>query len=187
MNKHFVSFALATALVPTAAFAQSAPPPMPPPDAMGAPTAQQRADMEQMRTQMMQLHERARAQMLGALSPQHRTYIQNLIGQLATAAAPNPQAAAQQIDTTLSPGEKQSILNIHSSLRTSSQSLMEAQRARFEATLTPQQRAQMQARHPQRAGSQGSRPTPDAGTILLRTLGASGGWGMGPGMHDGMH
>jgi hypothetical protein len=73
--------------------------------------------MRQMRQQMAQIHTQARTQMLGALTPAHRSLLANVAGQLAIAPAPNFRAAAQQLDTALSATEKQSILAADTSAR----------------------------------------------------------------------
>lgn len=139
--------------------------------------------MEQMHQQFAQMHQQARAQMLAALTPQHRAFVGNVVSQLAVAVTPNRQAAAAQIDAALTPSEKQSILNIHTTLKNNARGMMTAQRARFEAPMSPDQRAAMQSRHAGERGGWESRErvAQDPGEILLRTL-----FG-GEGAHMGMH
>jgi hypothetical protein len=171
----------ALALVATVslpAFAQEAP------DATSArPSTQQMEAMQKLHEQMRQLHDQARLQMLGSLSPAHRAAVANIIGQLAIAPNPNRRAAAAQIDALLSNGEKQSVLTAEAGERTNTRSLMESARAQMEASATPDERAKMQARDQQRASRMAAmqnRPqrTPDAGMTLLRIAGGGPG---GPG------
>jgi len=168
---------LAFLLSPVAGFAQDAPPPGPPPAAdlaaptgePGAPGPQRFAEMRQNRAQIEALHTQARAQMLGALTPAHRTALANIVGQLAIAANPDPRVAAAQLDALLTTGEKQSILNVHTQLRAQMRTMMEAARARMEASLTPEQKADMASRQAEwkdRPHSE-ARPAPDAGRELL--------------------
>jgi hypothetical protein len=165
---------LAFLLSPVAGFAQDAPPPGPPPaaDAVappGGPGPQRFADMRENRAQMEQLHTQARAQMLGALSPAHRTLLANIVGQLAISANPDPRVAAQQLDAVLTTGEKQSILTVHTQLRAQMRTMMEAARARMEASLTPEEKTEMAAREANRQDRPRSemRATPDPGRELL--------------------
>jgi len=128
------SLLLAALLVlPAAALAQT-PPPAPPatgPTAPMAPGEHMRhhmtwspADMAAMQAQMAKLqaamakaeaaHKATRAKILAALTPAHKAYLANLIGQLAVAANPDPKAATAKLDATLSASEKSKILAIHS-------------------------------------------------------------------------
>jgi len=180
---------LAFLLTPVAGFAQDAPPPDPPPAAdaaapAGGPNPQRFAEMRQNRAQMEQLHTQARAQMLGALSPAHRTLLANIVGQLAISANPDPRVAAQQLDAVLTAGEKQSILSIHTQLRAQMRTMMEAARARAEASLTPEEKSDMAAREAkwQNRPHPDMRATPDAGRELLEmTIHAGPPEGMRPG------
>jgi hypothetical protein len=176
----------ALALVATVslpAFAQEAP------DATSArPSTQQMEAMQKLHEQMRQIHDQARLQMLGSLSPAHRAAIANIIGQLAIAPNPNRRAAAAQIDALLSNGEKQSVLTAEAGERTNSRSLMESAHAQIEASATPEERAKMQARDQERASRMAAmqnRPqrTPDAGMTLLRMAGGGPG---GPGERGDM-
>jgi hypothetical protein len=183
--KHSLVLSLAFALTPVGALAQGAPPP--PPDA-GAPTAGQRAAMQQLHAQMEQNRLQTRSRMLAALSPAHRTAIANIVGQLVLSPNPDPRAAAQALDAALSPAEKQSVLVIHQTDRANMEALMQQHQAQFESSMTPEQRAEMQQREAKMQAFKQSHPRPeanDAGLIVLHTLGTFGGHEMhGPGMHD---
>jgi len=182
---------LAFLLAPVAGFAQDAPPPGPPPAAEaaspagpGGPNPARFAEMRQDRAQIEALHTQARAQMLGALTPAHRTALANIAGHLAISANPDPRLAAQQLDALLTTGEKQSILNVHTQLRAQMRTMMEAARARMEASLTPEQKADMASRQAQWKDKPHSemRMTPDAGRELLEmTIHAGPPEGMHPG------
>ena len=182
-----VLYGLLLALVPTLAWAQVAPAT---PASDGAATSANRSQifalMQQAHQQLRQLHQQTRMQMLAALTPAHRTLVANVVGQLAIAPNPNPQAAAQQLDAVLSGGEKQSIVNLDAALKTNARNVMEAQRARIEATLTTEQRTQMSQRVSRmHAGETTHSATFDPGAILLRTV--SGGWHGMSGEHWGPH
>ena len=73
---------------------------------------------------MLQLHQQARAQILAALTPAHRTLLANVVGGLAVAANPNPDEAAARLDAALSPGEKDAILRIHADMRSKLEGMM---------------------------------------------------------------
>jgi hypothetical protein len=176
---------LALVLAPAVATAQVEPPAGP----AGAPaiTLQQRAAMQLMHSQLQAAHVQTRARVLAALTPAHRTAVANVFGQLALSPNPNPRAAAQALDAMLAPAEKLSIINIAAAERANMKTLMEQQRAAFESTMTADERARMTQREAQRQAFMASHPraarVPDAGAIVLRTLG--GGFGGGPGgMHD---
>jgi hypothetical protein len=85
--------------------------------AQTAPSADRYSAMRQMRQQMTQIRTQARTQMLGTLTPAHRTLLANVAGQLAVTTTPNFRAAAQRLDTALSPTEKQAILAADTSAR----------------------------------------------------------------------
>jgi Spy/CpxP family protein refolding chaperone len=181
-----LTFALA--LTPGLAFAQTNP--APPPDGpagMGRPRPDF-AQMQQLRKQMMQIHQQARQQALGELSPAHRELLANVVGQLAVSPNPDREAAARTLDAALSPSEAGAILATEKSARDQSRSLMETARQQFEANLTPDQKAAMAARDANRPKWQGQGPgarhehrTPDAGRTLLE-LALGHGEGRGPGM-----
>jgi hypothetical protein len=168
---HIAALGFAALLVPAAALAQNAPPA--PPSA--AEMQSHMAQFEQLHQKMEQMHTQARTQMLESLSAAHKAAIANIIGQLAIAPNPNPEAAARQIDGLLSPGERQSVLRIHDTLRSESRSLMESVRSQM-----PHPSMQGGPSHP--FGDKGpngqNRPPIDAGHILLMLA--------NPGMHNMM-
>jgi hypothetical protein len=119
---------LAFLLPSAAALADDATPPPPPPGA-SAPAAaghrgfsDMRRDMRQNRAQFEKIMLQARSQMLGALTSQHRALLANLVGQLAIAPKPDPEAAAKRLDAALSPSESKAVLaaaeNAHTQMRT---------------------------------------------------------------------
>jgi hypothetical protein len=191
MKRLVAILSLGLLLSPSLAFAQESP--AQPAPARSTPNAQMRTLMEQARTQMVQIHAQARNQMLGSLSPAHRTAVANVVGQLAIAQNPNPALAARQIDAVLTQAEGQSILRTHAAAKAQMLTLRTQMRAQFESSLTPDQRAQMEAHRAQLAqqhpGGMNARPSStDPGTILLRALSPAGaGHWMhgGPGGHGG--
>jgi Spy/CpxP family protein refolding chaperone len=208
MNRLLGAAVLGVALLPAAAFAQASPAPDQGPGPGGRPQlsdaqrSQLRSAMEQSRAQMEKLHEQYRAQMLGSLSPVHRTALANIVGSLAIAPSPDYQGAARQIDALLSANERQSVLNAETAFRTQSKALRDQQRQAFLSVLTPDERTQMESRRAQfenghqrpdgmRGPNGANRRTPDAGELLLRAsqphammgfggMGHRGGFG-GPG------
>ena len=106
--------ALAATAVPS--FAQTARP---------TPNPAMRAQFQQMRTQMRQIHTTERSQILGALTPAHRSLLASIAGQIATLVlTPDFKGAASRLDPALSSGEKQAILNAAQNARTKQRSLM---------------------------------------------------------------
>jgi hypothetical protein len=147
--------------------------------------AWQQAMMQSMQ-QVMQLHQQARARILGTLTPAHRTLLGQVAGNLATSVNPDYRAAAQQLNAALSPGESQQILSIHSSLEQQSRTIFESMHQKFLSMLTPQQRSQIAAHengeskemHEMHAGMPGmegmERHQLTAGDVLLHLM-VSGG------------
>lgn len=117
MKRLLLSLALAAAVFPVAASAQEQTPPGPPTQAQ---QQQMRADFQQMR----KLHEQYRAQLLGALTPEHRRLLAQIAGNLAISANPDYRAAAQQLDAALSPGEKNAIVTAERNMRSQMKSMM---------------------------------------------------------------
>ena len=113
-TSYVAALALAT-FVPAGAFAQPAPPPPPP---MAAPPA---ANWQQ----MMALHQQERAKILEALTPEHRSLLANLVGQLAISPNPDVDDAAAKLNAALSPGERDAIMKIHQDTRTAMQASMQ--------------------------------------------------------------
>jgi len=115
-NIAFLSFALL--LAPAVASAQTA---------ATVPDHGPSAGMIRMHEQMMQARQQVRAQMLGALTPAHRTLLASVVGGLAVSPSPNVEAAAKQLDAALSPQESRAILDVeasfHAQMRAAMQSL----------------------------------------------------------------
>ena len=158
--KHIAILAAVLAVTPALASAQQAPPlPARPGSSAAQGMPPDMAAMRQMHAQMEQLHQQARSQILGALTPQHRTMVANIMGQLAVASTPNLSAAAAQIDAALSSGEKQAVLSVHTNMVNSMRGMMSAQRPGGDAAV--QKRA-------------GTGRMADPGMIVLRMLGHGG-------------
>ena len=176
MKKLTALLALGFLLSPALALAQDAQP-AGPPDRPQLSDAQRQAlesQMQQFHAQMEQLHTQARTQILAALTPAHRTFVANVIGQLATSPNPDRAAAARQIDAALSRGEGQSVVRIAQGFATQVRALHESMRKAFESQLTPEQKAQMDAHHAQMAGKMEqhmARKLSDPGEILLHMSG----------------
>jgi len=188
MKRTMIVLWLALAAGPAPVFAQQAAPPDGPPPAFAKPSAQTIAVMQQSRAQMQQLRQHVRSRMLASLTPAHRTVFANLVGQLALSVAPDPRAAATQLDAILAPAEKQSVVNLAAAERTNMQAIMQQTRAAVEATLSADQRARMAQRDAKMEAFRSSHPraahAPDPGMILLRTLASFGpehGFGGPPG------
>ena len=184
MNRSLL-FSLALAMMPTMSLAQAAPP-LPMAADRVAPTAAQLAAMQQFHAQLQQVRQQNRARLLAALTPQHRSAVAAVVGQLALSPSPDIAGAARQVDAILSGGERQSILSIEDAHRTQMQALMQQHRASFDATLSAQDRARMVQHEAQMQASRPNEPQQDAGQIILRTLGNFGsfdGHMHGPGMH----
>lgn len=147
-----VFFALAASLALTAApaLAQLAPAPQPPGPVM-------RAQFKRMHAHMEQIHRAERSRILAALTPAHKALFAQIVGQLAVAAAPNPKAAAAQLDAALSSAEKQAIVNSAKSAHRQMHAQMEAMHKAFMAGHAPGHRlVRVRTAH-----------TPDPGRILL--------------------
>jgi hypothetical protein len=129
MNARFLLSALVLAAMPLAGFAQQPPPP----PAFGGPpiTAQQRQALQSFMEQAQKLHEQARAQMLAALTPEHKQLLATIAGQLAVSPNPDPSAAAEKLDAALSPQEKQGILKADDALHEQLKNLHQQMAARL--------------------------------------------------------
>jgi Spy/CpxP family protein refolding chaperone len=103
--------------------------------------------MTQTHQQMEQLHAQARAKVLAALTPAHRALLAQIVGSLAIAPNPDPDAAAKQLNAALSPGEAQAVVSTHTAAMQQMHAIMTAAHQRFQAILTPQQRAQIPSEH----------------------------------------
>lgn len=126
--------------------------------------------MRQMHRQMEQIETQTRTQILGALTPAHRTLLAGIAGHLAVTTTPNFRAAAQQLEAALSPTEKQAILAANTNERTQMRSMMETMRAQMPP---PPAGASPMPGHPAFGGPGGERGREhrhrDAGTVLLST------------------
>lgn len=144
--------------------------------AYGQASAQEYGPPPQMRTQMEQVRNNAKAAALNALSPDHRNRVQAIVDQVNSGSL-DRQAAAQQIDAILTPSESQAVLAQGTKMR-------DAMRAMFQQQMQnggqpPMQNGQppMQNGQPPQGGGpggwhrDGSRPgqmrTPDAGRMLI--------------------
>ena len=139
MKHLWLALALALLAFPVAASAGDPPaaaaPPMGAAPGRPAMTPAQRQAMfktfTEFRTKEMALHTQLRSQILGALSPAHRSAVAQAIGDLAVSASPDPAAAAKRIDAALSPNERQAILSAHQSFAQQNRALMEQMRAQM--------------------------------------------------------
>ncbi|HLI97325.1 MAG TPA: hypothetical protein VKT72_14750 [Candidatus Baltobacteraceae bacterium] len=123
MKTAFFAAVAALTLTAVPAVAQVAPPPP------GMPNAAMRQRFDQMRQRMEHVHQTARAAMLNALTPAHKALLAQIAGQLATATAPDFDAAAARLNAALSSGEKQAIMNAAQTVHTQMQSEMESMRS----------------------------------------------------------
>jgi hypothetical protein len=155
--KHVLLPALAAVLVATAA----------PALAQTHPTASpaMRQQFERMHTQMEQIRQTERSQMLGALTPAHRALLSSVAGQLTTSTNPDYRAAAARLDAALSPAEKQAVLAAAKSWRQKMMTLMKSM---------PKPSGAAALHHPETNRMRHHR-TPDAGMLLLRLSAPGGG------------
>lgn len=184
MKNLWLALALALLAVPASAMAQDAPSaaavPAPPPHPQLTPAQRQAMfkTMSDFHDKEMQLHKQLRSQMLGALSPEHRTAVANVIGQLAISASPDPGAAAKQIDALLTPAEKQAITTAHTQFSDQSRTLMQQMMSQMKSEMpSPPPGAPP---HGTMMGQnwQKHNEVVDPGTILLTTLNGGGRMGM---------
>lgn len=185
MKNICLALALALIAIPVGALADgstsTAVPQAGPP---GMTPAQRAATFKTMQTfgaKEKQLHQAMRAQILGDLSPEHRTAVANAIGQLAIADTPDPVAAAKQIDGLLTPGERHSILATQTSFATQRRALGQQMWAALKSEMPAHPQGPghgpMGAAPAQREG--GTATMADAGTALLMVLTHPHGEGMG--------
>ncbi|MHB8147036.1 MAG: hypothetical protein ACYDGM_07255 [Vulcanimicrobiaceae bacterium] len=186
MNTKAIVLGLALTLVaPLSALADSTTTPPSHPQL----TQSQRQAMHQafasFREKSMALHQQTRTQILGALTPAHRTLLASLVAQLAVANDPNRKQAAEQLDSQLSASEKSAILDAQKNLHTQVIALHEQMRAKMKSEMpswsaTGHSGPMMghqgpmgdagsmgMMHHPDKDGSM--HHTPDAGMILLMT------------------
>lgn len=172
MKNVFVALSLALTLIPVSAMAQTTP------SGVRSITPAQRQAMyqqfQQFHQREEQLHQQFRAQILGTLSADQRNSAANVIGQLAIASSPDPNAAAAQLDSMLSQGQKQQILNAGNTFHTQSKALREQM---FRQMRNSMPGGAPMSGHPEMEGMQKmhSQMQPDAGMILLHVLNGFGG------------
>ncbi len=65
----------------------------------------------QMQSQMQQIRNAERSQIIEALTPAHKALLANIVATLATSVTPDVGGAVRRLDGALSAGEKQAILN----------------------------------------------------------------------------
>jgi hypothetical protein len=149
-------------------------------NAQSTPNPQMRQQFQQMRTQIREIHQSERAQILGALTPAHRSLLASIAGRLATSVNPDFDGAVRQIDSALSETEKQTIVNASQNARTKMRSFMSSMQQQF-----PMGPERMGPRRfgEERENAQRANRTPDAGRILLRTAMEPGPGMMGRPMH----
>ena len=126
-----------------------------------------------------QMHQQLRSQILGSLSPDHRTAVANVIGQMVISASPDPDAAAKQIDAVLSPAERQSILAAHGTFVTQTQTLMQQMHAQLQKELPAGASGHMHGGMGMSSHSSMDGAATDAGTVLMLVLAHHGPMGMG--------
>lgn len=182
MKKLWLALAFALVALPVAASADdsSAPPAPPAPPAAGAAgvpgrpamTPAQRQAMfkafNDFRTKETVLHKQLRTQIIGALSPAHRSAVAQAIGEMAVSASPDEDATAKRIDAILSSSERQAILSANTSFYDQSRALMQQMRSQV-ASVMPSPPAG--APHRFVAAVKGvNRMTTDPGTLVLSVL-----------------
>ena len=186
MNTKAIVLGLAlTLLAPLSALADGTSTPPTPPQLTQTQRQALHQAFESFRKKTMALHEQTRTQILGALTPAHRTLLASLVSQLAVANDPNPKAAVEQLDGQLSAGEKNAIIEAHRSFHTQVVALHEQMRTQLKGELPsmsamhdggmmggPMGHPRMMG-HPGMMGDHdkagGMHHAPDAGMILLRT------------------
>lgn len=176
MKRLLLTLALtAAASLPIAASAQQGPPGPPNP-----PTTAQRTQMRANMEQMRKMHEQFRAQILGALTPEHRQLLASIAGNLAIAPQPDYRAAVRQLDDALSPAEKSAILADEKQMREQMRAQMKAMMASMPKRPWPHPSGAMQR------SWKGSH-TPHEMTAGAILLGAASGRGMMFGGWHGAH
>jgi hypothetical protein len=182
--KHLcLALALALIALPVTALADDNPPA--PASQPGLTPAQRQAmfkTMQTFRDKERQMHQQMRAQILGALSPEHRTAVAGVIGEMVISDNPDPVAAAKQIDSVLSLGEQRAILTAHTSFVTQSQALMQQMHAQLQSQLPagtqPHPHWATEMHHPPSAIAN------DAGSVLMMVLAHRAPLGMEMGDHQ---
>lgn len=129
-----------------------------------------RQQMRQMRSQMMQMHQQFRTQVLAALTPAHKALLASIAGNLATATTPDYRAAAAQLDAVLSPTEKQNIMSAAQTMRTSMRANMQSMMQRMPMNGMPMNNMPMNGGHMMR-----THRSMTAGAIVLMAVMPGGG------------
>ena len=158
--KRLALIGLAAAAIPGVALAQAAPP--------NAPSPPDRAAMRAMHDKMAAIHRDGRAKMLAALSPEHRTMLATVVGDLATSPSPDVAAAAQRIDAALSPSESKAVLAAADDMRSQMRAAMTSMRGDDSGGPGRFGPGGMMA-------AEGARRAQDAGVVLLHAAAAFGG------------
>lgn len=194
MKNFSLALALTLAVLPVAALAQDATPqPAPPARPVLSPAQRQamQKTIQEIRTKEVDLHRQYRAQVLNALTPEHRAAVAQAIGDMAISETPDAAATAKRIDGILTPDERQKVLAAQSQFVQQSRAAMQQMHDQMQAVM-PQHPAGWT--HPGTSnGHPGMPPEParvagrwqmpsDAGSILLAVLSHGGAMGM---MHFG--
>lgn len=119
MKRTLLALVLALGL-PVAAGAQQGPPPDMGPG--GGMMQHQMSDAD--RAKMMQMHGQARAAVLGALTPAHKTLLASIVSALAISTNPDAKAAAAKLDAQLSAPEKKAIVDAENSMHEQMRAMM---------------------------------------------------------------
>ncbi|MGA8534120.1 MAG: hypothetical protein WB615_08435, partial [Candidatus Tumulicola sp.] len=135
MKNLCLALALALIALPATAFAQVNPTASAPPRLTPEQRQAISKTMQTFREKELQMHQQLRSQILGALSPDHRTAVAGVIGEMVISDNPDPAAAAKRIDAVLSPGEQQKILADHSTFVSQSQVLMQQMHAQLQSQM----------------------------------------------------
>jgi hypothetical protein len=165
MNRWLIALALSAGIaVPVAVIAQQ----------QGQAPPMRQAPSPEMRSQMQKIFADAKTGALAALSADHRTRVQSIVGQV-NAGTLDRRAASQQIDELLTPNEKTAISALSQKSRDEMRSLRES------SGMTGGPPAGAPQGGPPRGGTH---RTPDPGRFLVMVLraqqpGASGGFGGG--------
>ncbi|MBV8116675.1 MAG: hypothetical protein JOZ01_01785 [Candidatus Eremiobacteraeota bacterium] len=184
MKPLWLALALALAVAPIAVMADDNPSTAAAPGLTSAQRQAIQKTMEAFRDKERTLHQAMRAQILGALSPEHRTAVAGAIGEMVIAENPDPAAVAKQIDGLLSPGERQAILAAHTAFVNQTQTLLQQMHAQLQSELP----AGAQGHHWQNSGMMQRPPAAianDAGNVVMMVLAHRSPMGMEMGDHHG--
>lgn len=111
-------------------------------------TPQQQQSIERVwasaHARIRQLHVDGRNQVLSSLTPQQRSLLAQVVGNLAIAPNPDREAAAKQIQAALTPQQTQHIISLHSAMFTSLDGILQSAKAQADSYLTADQRQKVQ-------------------------------------------